>query len=120
MWKIGEQRNQVLPHSLVQKAAQRLQEFDLSIQDKAMLEYVIGLTIAPTHIEKNHIEEVRKTGFDDRELHDIVMIVACFSFMNRLADGTGVACSPKKQGFATELLGLEAWGQHMRWCRGDD
>ena len=84
-----------------------------------MLRYVMELTIAPTNMEKNHIEDVQRTGFDDREIHDIVMIVACFSFMNRLADGTGVACSPKQQEFATELLGCEAWEQHMRWCSGE-
>jgi len=119
MWNIGGKRSEVLPHSLLQNACLDLKEFDLSSQDKAMLGYVMELTISPTSMEKKHVDNVRKTGFSDREIHDIVMIVSCFSFMNRLADGTGVTCLPKQQPFATELLGAEAWSQHICWSHGE-
>jgi hypothetical protein len=33
-------------------------------------------------------------GWDERALHDVVMVCCCFSFMNRLADGHGLPSDP--------------------------
>ncbi len=55
-----------------------------------MLDYVLKLNSRPNEIDARDIETLRGAGFDDRGVLDIVMVVALFNFMNRLADGLGV------------------------------
>lgn len=58
--------------------------------DRAMLEYVIKLTRAPSSIGTEDVDELRTRGFDDRAVHDICAIAAYYAFVNRIADGLGV------------------------------
>lgn len=62
----------------------------VSSADRAMLEYVIKLTRAPSSIEAEDVDELRAGGFDDRAVHDICAIGAYYAFVNRIADGLGV------------------------------
>ena len=66
-------------------------------------------------MRSTHVEELRQQGHSEREIHDIVMVVACFSFMNRLADGTGVTVQEGRYDLARRLLGEEALRQHLAW-----
>jgi len=59
-------------------------------------------------------------GLDERAVYDVVMVVACFAFMNRLADGTGVTVQADRYDLARDLLGEAALAGHLRWSRGDD
>ena len=43
------------------------------------------------------IDLLRNTGFTDQNIFDVVVIVAYFNFMNRIADGLGVVPEPEKQ-----------------------
>ena len=61
----------------------------LNEQDTVMLEYVEKLTRAPGKVNQGDVDGLRRVGFDDRQVLDIVMICALFNFMTRLADGTG-------------------------------
>lgn len=40
------------------------------------------------------MEALRRHGFADRAVHDIVQITAYFNYMNRVADGLGVDLEP--------------------------
>ena len=55
-----------------------------------MLEYVEMITRTPAAIDEEYIGHLRKGGFDDRMLHDIVQVSAYFAYVNRLADGLGI------------------------------
>lgn len=55
-----------------------------------MLEYVDKLTRTPGKVNQDDVDKLRGVGFDDRQVLDIIMICANFSFMTRLADGTGI------------------------------
>ncbi|MCK5759863.1 MAG: peroxidase [Candidatus Delongbacteria bacterium] len=62
----------------------------LSKADKVMLDYAVILTVKPSEIKEEIIQELRDNGFDDRGIHDICTIVAYFNFVNRIASGLGV------------------------------
>jgi uncharacterized peroxidase-related enzyme len=55
-----------------------------------MLEYAEHLTRAPWSVGGEEIAKLRRHGFDDRDIHDIVQIAAYFNYINRVADGLGV------------------------------
>lgn len=91
----------------------------LEPQDQALMRYVIKLTLSPREMARADLKALRQAGFSDRDAHDIVNVVACFSYMNRLADGLGVVVEPHKYDWAKALLGEEALRQHLAWGRGD-
>ena len=62
----------------------------LSEADKLMLDYAVILTVKPSEIKEEIIQELRDNGFDDRGIHDMCTIVAYFNFVNRIASGLGV------------------------------
>ncbi len=56
-----------------------------------MLDYAAKLTSHPNKITAEDIADLRQAGFEDRAIHDICAITAYFAFVNRIADGLGVA-----------------------------
>ncbi len=69
-------------------------EAKLSEADKAMLDYSAKLTRTPWDIAEADIESLRAAGFDDRAILDIAQVVAYYAYVNRIADGLGVALEP--------------------------
>ena len=63
---------------------------DLSIPDRAMLDYAAKLTTDPARITQDDLERLRQAGFDDRAILQINLIASWFNFINRVADGLGV------------------------------
>ena len=81
-----------------------------------MVHYVSKLTIASGTVTHHDVLELTNAGLSDREIHDIVMVSSCFAFMNRLADGTGVALQKNRYPFAVTLFGQEALDEHLIWA----
>ena len=67
---------------------------ELDEQERAMLVYARKLNLEPATVTAEDIEQLRQTGFSEREILDIAMVVCMFNFMNRLADGLGVEIDP--------------------------
>jgi uncharacterized peroxidase-related enzyme len=63
----------------------------LSPADRAMLDYVAKLTLTPASVSREDVQLLREAGFDDRAILDIAQITAYFAYVNRIADGLGVA-----------------------------
>jgi uncharacterized peroxidase-related enzyme len=63
----------------------------LSPADRAMLDYASKLTRTPAAVSPDDVQALRHAGFDDRAILDIAQITAYFAFVNRTADGLGVA-----------------------------
>lgn len=59
-----------------------------------MLDYAVKLTAAPWTIEREDVEALRRHGFEDRAILDIVQVTAYYAYVNRLADGLGVELEP--------------------------
>jgi alkylhydroperoxidase family enzyme len=118
-WKCGMARVEQTPNEALQATIKEMTMLALPDQDKAILTYTANLTINPAGMTFRHVQFLEQSGFSQQEIHDIMMIVACFSFMNRLADGTGVTVQSEKKEFAIKLLGEEAWNKHMQWSKGE-
>ncbi len=66
-----------------------------------MLDYAAKLTRAPSSVEAGDVDRLRRHGFDDAAIHDIVQVTALFNYYDRLADGLGIDPEPDWQGDAT-------------------
>ncbi len=86
--------------------------------DRALLRYALRLAWAPGSVSAADLAGPREAGLNDRALLDIAQIVACFSYMNRLADGMGVGLDPRSHGVARDLFGAQALADHMAWAAG--
>ena len=89
---LGEQAQAILVAALTtdyRRAA-------LSSAERAMLDYAVKLTEAPSTVGQADVEQLRLAGFDDRGIHDICSITAYFAFVNRIADGLGVELEPNR------------------------
>jgi alkylhydroperoxidase family enzyme len=59
-------------------------------QDRAMLDYVAIITHDAREIGPQHLDRLRKAGFDDVGILQINLIASWFNYINRVADGLGV------------------------------
>jgi len=60
-----------------------------------MLDFAARLTRAPGEVVRGDVEKLRRHGFDDRGINDIVQVTALFNYYNRLADGLGIDLEPE-------------------------
>lgn len=63
---------------------------DLSVADRAMLDYVDQLTRDATRLGPEDVQRLRDHGFDDRTILQITSLAAWFNYINRMADALGV------------------------------
>ncbi len=56
-----------------------------------MLDFTAKLTSHSSEITADDVDGLRQAGFGDRAIHDICAITAYYAFVNRIADGLGVA-----------------------------
>ncbi len=56
----------------------------------AMLTYAVKLTRTPGEMVSADVDALREQGFSDRDILDIVEVVAYYAYANRLADGLGI------------------------------
>jgi uncharacterized peroxidase-related enzyme len=66
----------------------------LSDRRKAMLLYATKLTRSPADMTADDVDTLRQAGFTDRDVLDIVEVTAYYAYVNRIADGLGVAVEP--------------------------
>jgi uncharacterized peroxidase-related enzyme len=62
----------------------------LSEADRAMLDYVAKLTLAPATVEEVDVIQLREVGFGDKAILEINQITGFFAWCNRTVDGLGV------------------------------
>ena len=65
-------------------------EADLDAADRAMLDYVRKLTLAPASTSEADIIALREAGFGDKAILEINQIAGFFAWCNRTVDGLGV------------------------------
>ena len=64
---------------------------DLDAADHAMLDYVDKLTRECASTGPAELDALRAAGFDDTGITQITLIASFFNYINRVADGLGVA-----------------------------
>jgi uncharacterized peroxidase-related enzyme len=65
-------------------------QLNLPAAERAMLDYAVKLTVAPSTVNEADVETLRSQGFDDRDILDIVYVICLYNFNDRLADATGI------------------------------
>ena len=55
-----------------------------------MLGFAVKLTETPTGTSNADTDALREAGFSDRDILDIVEVVAYYAYANRIADGLGL------------------------------
>ena len=68
----------------------------LSSADGAMLEFASKLTQTPDQMTRDNLQHLRKEGFDDTAILEIVHVVGYFNYINRVADALGVDPEPEE------------------------
>lgn len=61
---------------------------------RPILAFVKKLTLTPSRMVQADADAVLAAGWDERTLHDAIMVCCVYSFMNRLADGHGLPSDP--------------------------
>lgn len=67
---------------------------DLSDQRTAMLTFAVKLTATPGEMSDSDTDALCTAGFSDRDILDIVEVVAYYAYANRIADGLGIQVEP--------------------------
>ena len=82
--------------TLVEQLKRDYRDAALSPQNRAMLDYAAKLTRAPWAMRVQDAQALRVAGFADADILDIAQIAAYFAYVNRIADGLGVAVEKEK------------------------
>ena len=77
----------------------------LDDKDRTLLNFARKLNNTPGEMGSEDVDRLRAAGFTDRNIFDVVVIVAYFNFMNRISDGFGVV---------PESWKVESYERHMR------
>ncbi|MEU8774902.1 carboxymuconolactone decarboxylase family protein [Streptomyces sp. NPDC048606] len=83
-----------VPEGLLAAALEDLDGSPVEERLKPVLRYLAVLTRTPAALTEKDAEAVRAAGWDDRALHDAVLVAALFNFMNRMVEGLGIAADP--------------------------
>lgn len=66
-------------------------EAPLPARTRPLVTYALKLTREPARMAEADLAPLRAAGLSDRGIHDTASIVGYFNFVNRLAQGLGVA-----------------------------
>ena len=61
----------------------------------AVLSFAEKLTLRPAEMSRSDVEGLRRVGFGDEDIQDIVQIAAYFNYINRVADALGIPPEPE-------------------------
>jgi len=75
---------------LVEGIKQDYTRLNLPPAERAMLDYAVKLTVAPSTVNETDVQMLRSYGFDDRDILDIVYVICLYNFNDRMADATGI------------------------------
>ncbi|MEV6647296.1 peroxidase-related enzyme [Amycolatopsis sp. NPDC051371] len=79
-----------VPEGVLKAALTDLDAAPVDDRLKPVLSYVGKLTRTPSRMTAADADAVFAAGWDDRALHDAVLVCALFNFMNRMVDGLGI------------------------------
>jgi uncharacterized peroxidase-related enzyme len=62
---------------------------DLEPRQRAILDWAVKITTAPTTCEESDLDVLREHGLTDEEIWDVAEVAAMYNFTNRMAMATG-------------------------------
>lgn len=82
---------------MVSALCEDYQKAELNPADRAMLDYVAKLTLAPATMLESDVLRLRANDFDDVAILQINLIASWFNYINRVADGLGVGYAQREK-----------------------
>jgi uncharacterized peroxidase-related enzyme len=79
-----------VPEGVLAAAVADLDSAPVDEKLKPVLAYAGKLTRTPSRMTEADAEAVFAAGWDERALHDAVLVCALFNFMNRMVEGLGI------------------------------
>ena len=64
------------------------------MRERALVTYAQKLALHPAEVGEDDLAPLRALGLDDRAIHDLVQVIAYFSYINRIAEGLGTDLEP--------------------------
>ena len=83
-------RSETDNQKLVDEIAKDWTTSSISLVQMAMCEFAKKLTENPSKVNKKDIELLRSYSLSDKDISQIVQIIAYFNYINRVADGLGL------------------------------
>jgi uncharacterized peroxidase-related enzyme len=77
----------------VEQIKEDYQNAELNTREKLLCEFAEKLTLKPSSMTPQDLDELRAGGLTDPEIHDAVQVISYFNYINRLADALG--CDPE-------------------------
>jgi uncharacterized peroxidase-related enzyme len=68
---------------------------DLTLRHRAMLDFAVKLTEAPSTIVEEDREALRRAGFAERDIWDIAAVASFFNMSNRMASAVDMRPNPE-------------------------
>ncbi|MCC7363486.1 MAG: peroxidase-related enzyme [Dehalococcoidia bacterium] len=72
----------------------------LTPRHTAMLDYAVKLTMDPSSVNEEDLDELRDHDFTDEDIWDIAEVASMFNFTNRMMSATGTLPNPEYHGMA--------------------
>jgi uncharacterized peroxidase-related enzyme len=63
----------------------------LTARERAICAYAEKLTVSPWEMKETDLDAMRREGLSDRDILDVNLITSYFAYVNRIADGLGIA-----------------------------
>ena len=111
---LGVASGQLTPEALLLRI-DHLELDELVAPDQAMVRFALRLAVRPGSTTQSQVVSLAELGWSDDLIHDAVQVVACFGYMNRLADGLGVVIEASKRPLAVDLFGEQRTREHTEW-----
>ncbi len=83
-----------LDRDLVEALMEDVETAPIDPKMKPVLAYLKKLTLTPSRIVQADADAVFDAGWDEKALHEAIMVCCCYAYMNRLADGHGLPSDP--------------------------
>ena len=83
-------RSETHDDPFVESIKQDYTKVDMPPGERAMLDYAVKLTTAPSTVGEDDFKMLGSHGFDDRDILDIVYVICLYNFNDRLADAMGI------------------------------
>jgi uncharacterized peroxidase-related enzyme len=84
----------------------------LSPKMKALLQIAAKVQQGGMYVSKTDIENARRQGANDNDIHDGVLVAAMFCFVNRYVDGLRTETPPDREDYKMPAKFLARFGYH--------
>ena len=68
---------------------------NLAAADQSLCHWATKLTMSPSDMTKEDVENLEKYGFSHEAISDAAQVIGYFNYINRIADGLGVDLEPE-------------------------